>query len=137
MTMDRRLVLKSLLVTAGISMSPLTWAQASRNSMKRGNVFVTPLVCTSRMQAEFLTSVQIEAANRGWSMKQAMHLQTLDGATYQSINDLVHIPSPVVLVGLLDDAWTTLLHDLVRAEGGQMLPSQSHDFCCTFNMEET
>ena len=133
MNTDRRSILKGL-AAAGLVMATMPWAQAKPSLNTQGKALdsdallnVTALVSGSTLDAAFMAGVQqaVKAPGGGQSLS-VQPLQSLDAATFASLNSLLNDDSATLLVGLIDDASATLVIDLVRSAGGRVLSVQHH-----------
>lgn len=130
MNIDRRTVLKSLaaagLVVAGMPGAKAT-ATPSATAAGRQDALpaVTALVSGSLLDAAFLAGVA-QAVNAAGQDAATESLQGLDTDAFRRLNALLGDGQAGLLVGLVDDASATLVLDLVRSAGGQVLSVHHH-----------
>lgn len=130
MNTDRRSILKGL-AAAGLVVAGMPCAQAAATAAvapvneQLALPAVTALVSGSALDTAFLSGVE-QAVNAAGQDAQAQSLQGLDMAAFRRLNALLGDGQAGLLVGLVDDASATLVLDLVRTAGGQVLSVQHH-----------
>ncbi len=134
MNNDRRLVLKSL-AAAGLAVSGISLAQGGRPPLVAPGedaavslLAVTSHAASAALNAAFLAGVEAESAAMPGapSAMPAMQLRGLDADAFVRLDAMLKDGEPTMLVGLTDDAAATLVLDLVRSAGGQVLAVQHH-----------
>jgi len=136
MNSDRRLVLKSL-AAAGLAVSGVSLAQAGQAALRpvapgegaaESLLAVTSHGGGGALNAAFLSGVAsgIAAMPNALSAMPALQLRGLDADAFVRLDALLKDGEKTLLVGLTDDAAATLVLDLVRSAGGQVLAVQHH-----------
>ncbi len=142
MNTDRRLVLKRL-AAAGLAvsvpgaasaragqpdLSPLTPTPPAAGTAATALLAVTSRAGGAALNAAFLAGVAAGSTASAPSLPAmpALQLRGLDADAFTRLDTLLKDGEPTLLVGLTDDAAATLVLDLVRSAGGQVLAVTHH-----------